>query len=85
MNPQPFKVCGDKFTDELADMSCRSMGYKEMISWETRDGTPLYDGKAYINLEKCPDNSRSFADCPLKTGACSSNKTQVFLHCKGRP
>ena len=60
------------------------MGYKEMISWETRSAMPSFDGKGYINLEECSNNPRSLADCTLKTGACSSNKTQVFLHCKGR-
>ena len=79
---QPFKVCGDKFTDRIAHMSCRLMGFKKMILWEIREALPFYNYT--IHFEECSDNPKSLADCTFNIGNCSTNGTQVFLHCKGK-
>ena len=53
-------MCVDNFTDQVADMICKTMGLKDAISWESREAMPNVVIGVY--LEKCSDNPPTLGD-----------------------
>ncbi|KAK6179250.1 hypothetical protein SNE40_011654 [Patella caerulea] len=79
-------VCDDQFTDEVARVACKELGYADgkMQCCSAIRRLYYYNNKPNITITNCTGTESSLTSCQYTTGVCASGN-YVTVYCSATP
>lgn len=84
-SPRTGTVCNDGFSDVVAHVICREMGYLRTVSWHYGNAWAVqYNYTIVLDDLKCVDPDSGFSACSYQTSHNCGHREDVFLTCEDK-